>query len=131
MSWSQKQQTGDWYDQMTVLIGSAIRLLSGEAGVFVVANEAFDPQSSPEYVLYRVPEPALPLLLAAASEGTRPGSAHPLAINPLPPAGLLTVLPGLYDTDREQAQGTEAEGGEWEAGDVVHGEIVRRQFELF
>jgi PAS domain S-box-containing protein len=130
MSWSQKQQTGDWYDQMTVLIGSAIRLLSGEAGVFVVANEAFDPQSSPEYVSYRVPEPALPLLLAAVSEGTRPNSAHPLAINPLPPAGLLTVLPGLYDTDMEQAQGNEAEGGAWEAGDVVHGEIVRRQFEL-
>src|SRR5579884_306399 len=133
MSWSQKQQTGDWYDQMTVLIGSAIRLLCGEAGVFVVANEAFDPQSSPEYVSYRVPEPALPLLLAAVSEGTRPSSAHPLAINPLPPAGLLTVLPGLYDTDMEQAQGdeaTEAEGGAQEVGDVVHGEIVRQQFEL-
>ncbi len=133
MSWSQKQQTGDWYDQMTVLIGSAIRLLCGEAGVFVVANEAFDPQSSPEYVPYRVPEPALPLLLAAVSEGTRPSSAHPLAVSPLPPAGLLTVLPGLYDSDMEQAQGdeaTEAEGGAQEAGDVVHGEIVRQQFEL-
>ncbi len=80
-----------------------------------------------------MPEPALPLLLAAVSEGTRPSSAHPLAINPLPPAGLLTVLPGLYDTDMEQAQGdeaTEAEGGAQEVGDVVHGEIVRQQFEL-
>ncbi|MGZ6368654.1 MAG: hypothetical protein ACXWPS_22200, partial [Ktedonobacteraceae bacterium] len=59
MSWPQTQQSEDLYDQITILIGSAIRLLSGDAGVFVVANNAFDPQSNTAYTLYRLSEPAL------------------------------------------------------------------------
>src|SRR5713226_6884988 len=63
MSWSQTLQTGELHDQITILIGSAICLLCGEAGVFVVSNEAFDPQSSSEYTLYRLSAGELPLLL--------------------------------------------------------------------
>src|ERR1700680_343685 len=74
MSWSQTLQTEDLHDQLTILIGSAIRLLCGEAGVFVVSNEAFDPQSSEEYTLYRLEESALPALLAHAQESPQPAS---------------------------------------------------------
>jgi PAS domain S-box-containing protein len=77
MSWSQAQQTDDLYDQMTILIGSAIRLLCGEAGAFVVSNEAFDPQSSAEYTLYQLNESVLPLLLSHIQEGVQPNSSHP------------------------------------------------------
>jgi PAS domain S-box-containing protein len=111
MSWPQKQPSGDWYDRMTVLVGSAIRLLCGEAGVFVVANEAFDPQSSPEYVYYRVPELVLPLLLASVSEGVQPSSAHPLVVNPVPLPGLLAIQLGLYDADTNDAPGSSGTGG--------------------
>jgi PAS domain S-box-containing protein len=131
MSWSQRQQIGDWYDQMTVLIGSAIRLLCGEAGVFVVANEAFDPQSSPEYVHYRVPEPTLPLLLASVSEGMQPNSAHPLVVNPVPLLGLLTVQLGLYDTDTENAiLGEVPEVVGENTGEVARSEVLCQQFEM-
>ncbi len=79
MSWSQTQQTEDLYDQMSILVGTAIRLLCGEAGVFVVSNEAFDPQSSSEYTMYQINESALPILLSNVS----PTSEHPLVITPL------------------------------------------------
>src|SRR5438067_1530567 len=84
MSWSQTLQTGDLHDQMTILIGSAIRLLCGEAGVFVVSNEAFDPQSSHEYTLYRLNPAVLPLLLKSIEEsGRRPNSTCILVRNKL------------------------------------------------
>ncbi|HLI06669.1 MAG TPA: ATP-binding protein [Ktedonobacteraceae bacterium] len=133
MSWPQKQHSGDWYDRMTVLVGSAIRLLCGEAGVFVVANEAFDPQSSPEHVYYRVPEPVLPLLLAAASEGVQPSSAHPLVINPAPLSGLLALQLGLYDADTSDAPGNNGAGeagATEDAGDGARIEVLSQRFEL-
>ena len=86
MSWSQAQQTDDLYDQMTILIGSAVRLLCGEAGVFVVSNEAFDPQSSTEYTLYQLNESALPLLLSHIQEGIQPNSSHPFVVASISPS---------------------------------------------
>src|SRR5437660_8982270 len=84
MSWSQTIQTENLHDQMTILIGSAIRLLCGEAGVFVVSNEAFDPQSSHEYTLYRLSPTVLPLLLESIQEsGRRPNSTCILVRNKL------------------------------------------------
>src|SRR5438477_65318 len=84
MSWSQTIQTENLHDQMTILIGSAIRLLCGEAGVFVVSNEAFDPQSSHEYTLYRLNPAVLPLLLKSIEEsGRRPNSTYILVRNKL------------------------------------------------
>jgi PAS domain S-box-containing protein len=99
MSWSQTLQTGDLHDQMTILIGSAIRLLCGEAGVFVVSNEAFDPQSSSEYTLYRLSTSQLPLLLAGVQEGTRPNSGRLLVIEALPPALVERLGPVNDDYD--------------------------------
>ena len=86
----------DLHDQMTMLIGSAVRLLCGEAGVFVVSNEAFDPQSSEEYTVYRLSAALLAPLLAHA------GAVH----NPIPvparqsclPASLVAQL-GLYEDE--------------------------------
>src|SRR5450631_4616680 len=86
MSWSQNQSAEDLHDQLTILIGSAIRLLRGEAGVFVLANEAFDPQSSNEYTFYRLSESALPLLLRSVQEGVQPNSLRSLVVRPLPSA---------------------------------------------
>lgn len=84
MSWSQTIQTENLHDQMTILIGSAIRLLCGEAGIFVVSNEAFDPQSSHEYTLYRLSLAVLPLLLKSIEEsGRRPNSTCILVRNKL------------------------------------------------
>jgi PAS domain S-box-containing protein len=85
MSWSQPQQAEDSYDQMTVLVGSAIQLLRGEVGVFVVSNEAFDPQSSAEYTLYNLSKAALPLILTYVQEGMQPNSLHPLVAETLAP----------------------------------------------
>ncbi len=78
MSWSQTQQSEDLHDQITILVGSAIRLLCGVAGVFVVSNEAFDPQSNTEYTLYRLGESTSELLLAHIREGKQPSSTCPL-----------------------------------------------------
>jgi hypothetical protein len=64
MFWSKPQQHEDIRDQMTTLIGSAIQLFCGDVGFFVIANEAFDPQSNAEYILYRLDETILPPLLA-------------------------------------------------------------------
>jgi PAS domain S-box-containing protein len=85
MSWSQTQQSANVQDQMTVLIGSAIQLLCGEAGVFVVSNEAFDPQSSDEYTSYRLSEAALVYLLEEAQAGVQPNTLHPLMVAPVVP----------------------------------------------
>jgi PAS domain S-box-containing protein len=84
MSWSQTQQSEDLYDQITILIGSAIRLLSGDAGVFVVSKEAFDPQSNTEYALYRLSESALMPLLSHISESEQPDTHCPLVIETIP-----------------------------------------------
>ena len=70
---------------ITILIGSAVQLLCGLAGVFVMSNEAFDPQSSAEYILYHIDESTLPLLLAYVQEGMQPNSRHPLVFETLPP----------------------------------------------
>jgi PAS domain S-box-containing protein len=83
MSWSQTRQTEDLYDQMTVLIGSAIRLLGGEGGIFVVSNEAFDPQSSSEYTLYHLSPSLLPNLLPHLRQGIQPNSEHVLVTSAL------------------------------------------------
>ncbi|GCE26231.1 histidine kinase [Dictyobacter alpinus] len=85
MSWSQPQQVEGPHDQMAILVGSAIQLLRGESGVFVVSNEAFDPQSSTEYTLYQLSKIALPALLAYVQEGMQPNSLHPLVVENLAP----------------------------------------------
>jgi PAS domain S-box-containing protein len=85
MSWSQTPRSEDLHDQMTVLIGSAIRLLGGEAGVFVVSNEAFDPQSHPEYTPYRLDESMLPLLFLHLQKSEQPNSNQVLVIEELAP----------------------------------------------
>jgi PAS domain S-box-containing protein len=99
MSWSQTQQSEDLYDQITILVGSAIRLLSGDAGVFVVSNEAFDPQSNTEYTLYRLTESALMPLLSHIRESKQPNSHCPLVIETLPPT--LVKQLGICDEDEE------------------------------
>ena len=93
MSLSQMQQSEDLHDQMTILVGSAIRLLCGVAGVFVISNEAFDPQSTVGYTLYRLSESALPILLASISEDVgaqciAPNPEHPLVVSTLPPGAV-------------------------------------------
>jgi PAS domain S-box-containing protein len=85
MPWSPTQLSEDLQNQMTILVGSAVRLLGGEFGVFVVSNEAFDPQSSEEYTVYRLNEAVLPLLLAHAQEGLQPNSMHPLVVAAVSP----------------------------------------------
>jgi PAS domain S-box-containing protein len=99
MSLSQLQQPEDVYNQMTILVGSAVRLLYGEYGVFVVSNEAFDPQSSAEYVPYQVDTAVLPTFLEQMQRGRQPSFQQPIAVEPLSPS-LLTYL-GL-DTDDEK-----------------------------
>src|SRR5437667_101641 len=83
MFWSQPQQSEDTHDLMTSLIGSAIQLFCGEAGIFVVSNEAFDPQSSSEYILYRIDDALVLPLLAHVQDGLQPNSAHPLLFEAL------------------------------------------------
>jgi PAS domain S-box-containing protein len=83
MSWSQTSQAGDLYDQMTILCGSAIRLLGGEAGAFVLSNQAFDPQSSSEYTLYRLDASLFPSLSILFQEGAQPGEERPCVVAPL------------------------------------------------
>src|SRR5258707_12255368 len=97
MSWSQTQQTGDLYDQITIIVGSAIQLLGGNAGVFVVSNEAFDPQSNTEYTLYRLSEQASMLLLSYVQLGKQPSSKCRLATDTLP--STLVKQLGIYDED--------------------------------
>lgn len=85
MSWSQSQTTAVTHDQLATFIGNAIQLLCGDAGVFVVSNEAFNPQSSEEYVLYRIQEQALPAFLNYVQEVLQPNALHPLVFEPLAP----------------------------------------------
>jgi PAS domain S-box-containing protein len=85
MFWPQSPQSADAHDQMTTLIGSAIQMFRGEAGIFVVSNEAFDPQSSREYILYRIDEALVFPLLAHVQDGMQPNSAHPLLFEALAP----------------------------------------------
>ena len=85
MSLSQTQQAEDLHDQLTILIGSAIRLLCGETGVFVVSNEAYDPQSSVEYTRYHLSEYACQILLAAVQGSMQPTSACPFVIDIVSP----------------------------------------------
>ena len=99
MSWPQTQQSEDLYDQITILIGSAIRLLSGDAGVFVVSNNAFDPQSNTAYTLYRLSEAALMPLLLYLHESKQPDSRCPLVVETLPPT--LVKQLGMCDEDAE------------------------------
>src|SRR5215467_5898897 len=105
MSWSQTRQSEDLYDQITILVGSAIRLLCGEAGVFVVSNEAFDPQSNTEYTLYRLSEPAAKLLLSYIHQGKQPGSICPLVTDTLP--SILVKQLGICDEDIETEEVTQ------------------------
>jgi PAS domain S-box-containing protein len=103
MPWSQTQRAGDLQDQITILIGSAIRLLCGEAGVFVVSNEAFDAQSSSEYTLYRIDTSLLPQFLASVQEGIQPNSGRLLVSGPLP----FTLLEHLALDDCQPLQHAE------------------------
>src|SRR5215471_1936688 len=105
MSWSQTQQSENLYDQITILAGSAIRLLNGIAGVFVVSNEAFDPRSNTEYALYRLSEPASELLLAYIRKGKQPSSTCPLAKDILP--STLVKQLEICDEDTEKLKGIE------------------------
>jgi PAS domain S-box-containing protein len=82
---SQTLQAANVHDQLTILVGSAIRLLGGECGVFVVSNDAFDPQSSSEYTEYRLNEMALPLLLSHAQKSTQPNLRNPLIMEKIAP----------------------------------------------
>src|SRR5579885_2745221 len=102
MSWFQGRQGGDALDQLTILVGSAIRLLHGDSGVFVVSNEAFDPQSSSEYTLYRLNELALPVLLSCAQEGMQPSSQRPLVAERITPE--LALRLGIEPDKAEQQE---------------------------
>src|SRR5713101_4994015 len=106
MSWSQAQQPEDLHDQITILVGSAIRLLCGDAGVFIVSNEAFDPQSSTEYTLYNLSESACTLLLSHIRERKQPNSACPFVVDTLPVgAGVARVWRGMRGGDARVALG--------------------------
>jgi PAS domain S-box-containing protein len=86
MSWSQPHRSEELYDQIGILVGSAVRLLGGLAGVFILANEAFDPQSSSEYTLYQLSEEEAILLLNAIRERPQPGPARLLVLDAISPA---------------------------------------------
>jgi PAS domain S-box-containing protein len=105
MSLSQVQQPEDLHDQIVILVGSAIRLLSGEAGVFVVSNEAFDPLSSAEFTAYRLSGAGCACLLAFARERGQPDTAHPLIVDVIPQE--LVAQLGMLDVHvEEQSPGT-------------------------
>ena len=102
---SQVQQPEDLHDQIVILVGSAIRLLNGEAGVFVVSNEAFDPLSSAEYTAYRLSDAGSNFLLALARERVQPDRAHLLVVDDIS-HDMATQL-GLFDMHvEEQPAGT-------------------------
>ena len=97
MSRSLTSSAEDLSDQMALLVGSAVRLLCGEAGVFVVSNEAFDPQSSEEYTVYRLNEAMLPTFFASIVGGVQPNSARLLVTETLSPSVAAQLLP--YDDE--------------------------------
>ncbi len=86
MFWPQQHYSEDLYDQMPILVGSAVRLLRGQSGIFVLANAAFDPQSSSEYTLYQLSEEEATLLLGSIRERAQPGPARSLIVEAIPPA---------------------------------------------
>src|SRR5690242_4320677 len=100
MSLSQVQQPEDLHDQIVILVGSAIRLLNGEAGVFVVANEAFDPLSSAEYTAYRLSDAGCRFLLALAQRSVQPDRVHPLVVDEMTERQM--DLPDMLDMDVEE-----------------------------
>ncbi|HEU0001759.1 MAG TPA: PAS domain-containing protein, partial [Ktedonobacteraceae bacterium] len=100
MSLSQVQQPEDLHDQIVILVGSAVRLLSGEAGVFVVADEAFDPLSSAEYSAYRLSDAGCAFLLAFAQGRVQPDRLHPLVVEEMPREAVEQL--GLLDVDVEE-----------------------------
>jgi PAS domain S-box-containing protein len=89
---------------MVILVGSAVQLLRGQAGVFVLANAAFDPQSSSEYTLYQLNEDAAALFLSSIRERALPGPARPLVIDILPPALAAQLDDGLCGNTSEDAK---------------------------
>ena len=97
MSRFQTRSAEDLSDQMALLVGGAVRLLCGEAGVFVVSNEAFDPQSSEEYTVYRLNEATLPTFFASIVGGVQPNSVRLLVAETLPPSVAAQLLP--YDDE--------------------------------
>jgi PAS domain S-box-containing protein len=97
MSRSLTSSAADLSDQMVLLVGGAVRLLCGEAGVFVVSNEAFDPQSSEEYTVYRLNEAMLPTFFASIVGGVQPNSARLLVTETLSPSVAAQLLP--YDDE--------------------------------
>src|SRR5712692_8400752 len=101
MSLSQVQQPEDLYDQIVILVGSAIRLLNGEAGVFVVSNEAFDPLSSAEYTVYRLSDSGCARLLAFAQGRAQPRMTHPLIVDEIPQE--LVAHLGMLDVHVEES----------------------------
>lgn len=100
MSWSQPQSSEDLRDQMTILVGSAIRLMCGDAGVFVLSGQAFDPLSSVEYTPYQLSENACEHLLAYARGQKQPDAASPLVVTMLP----LVLAPSLGLVDASQSE---------------------------
>lgn len=91
------------YDQIVILVGSAVRLLGGLAGVFVLANAAFDPQSSSEYTLYGLQEGEAALFLNGMRSRPQPGPARLQVVDVLA-ATLLAQLESvraLLDEDGE------------------------------
>ena len=100
MSLSQVQQPEDLHDQVVILVGSAIRLLCGEAGVFVVSNEAFDPLSSAEYIVYRLSDAGRTRLLKFVREREQPHMEHPLLVDAIPDE-LVSQL-GMLDVHVEE-----------------------------
>lgn len=101
MSWSQNRRSEELYDQMTLLVGSAVQLLGGLAGIFVLANAAFDPQSSSEYTLYQLNEEEAALLLGSMRERAQAGPARPLVIDTISPelVARLESVRALSDED--------------------------------
>ncbi|GHO44104.1 sensor histidine kinase [Ktedonospora formicarum] len=93
MSRSQTYQSEDMHDQLTILVGSAIQLLGSDAGVLVIATEAFDPQSNNDYVVYRLGQEGLAKLLQRGQEGLQPTSRHPLVIEIIEPEWASQILP--------------------------------------
>jgi PAS domain S-box-containing protein len=104
MSLSQQRRSEESYDQMLILVGSAVRLLGGLAGVFVLANAAFDPQSSSEYTLYGLHEEEAALFLNSLRERPQPGPARPLVVDTLAPTlvAQLESVRALLDEDGER-----------------------------
>src|SRR5579872_5495331 len=100
MSLSQVQQPEDLHDQIVILVGSAIRLLCGEAGVFAVSHEAFDPLSSAEYTAYRLSDAGCAFLLAFAQAHRQPDRAHSLIVDEIPQE--LVARLGMLDVHVEE-----------------------------